>query len=320
MDDILFSSDIADELNDLVCKKIANHLFLFCNYEPGIPNALTMDGQYFLGVQILYRLYIDCSCILPKQNMMKMWLDSASYQKYRIVKNTIQLLRSCIDHNNSSYNGRREEKQLEDYRQWLRRVIQKDTVADQNDYQLLVDALRHLSQQMYDLAKQAIEKIHSANVSQKVTWIQQWEDETIRWYSQKNTKRDIFLGELENMYIAYTNIAPNAKHFAYKIANWCMQFCNCYKSQLTKEMTFLDQKGAHQSPIYAKAGKQIDKIKRYDEQYNSKCSIYVYQDCICDLLENLLPDTLHQEQCTMLPQDLLQTQIEIMFKDCDPTK
>lgn len=158
MDDILFSSDIADELNDLVCKKIANHLFLFCNYEPGIPNALTMDGQYFLGVQNLYRLYIDCSCILPKQNMMKMWLDSASYQKYRIVKNTIQLLRSCIDHNNSSYNGRREEKQLEDYRQWLRRVIQKDTVADQNDYQLLVDALRHLSQQMYDLAKQAIEK------------------------------------------------------------------------------------------------------------------------------------------------------------------
>ena len=93
MDDILFSSDIADELNDLVCKKIANHLFLFCNYEPGIPNALTMDGQYFLGVQNLYRLYIDCSCILPKQNMMKMWLDSASYQKYRIVKNTIQLLR-----------------------------------------------------------------------------------------------------------------------------------------------------------------------------------------------------------------------------------
>lgn len=319
MDDILFSPAIADELNDLVCAQIANHLFLFCNYEPAIPNALTMDGQYFLGVQNLYRLYIDCSCILPKQNMMKKWLDSASYQKYRTLKNTIQLLRSCIDHNNSSKNGRREANRLGEYEQWLYRVIQKNTPVDQKDYQLLVNELQSLSKQMYDLVKQVVYKIHSADPHQKDEWIQEWEDETIQWYSQKGIKRDIFLGELENMYIAYTNIAPNEKYFSYKIANWCMQYCNCYKSQLTKAMTFLDQKGAQQSPIYAEIVKKIVKIQRYDDQYNSKRSIYIYQDCICDLLENLLPNTLHQEQCTMLPQDLLQTQINIMFQTCNPT-
>ena len=320
MDDILFSSAIANELNHLVCTQIAGHLFLFCNYEPAIPSALAMDGKYFLGVQNLYRLYIDCSCILPKQNMMKLWLDAASYQKYLAVKHKIQMLRSCIDHNNSSQNGCREQKRLEEYAQWLYCTIQKSTPSDQRDYQLLVDALRHLSQQMCDLAKEAIEKIHSASASQKAAWIQQWEDETIRWYSQKNTKRDIFLGELENIYIAYTGIPGNSKTLSRQIANWCMQFCNCYKGQLTKAMTSLEQKGAHQSPIYVKLGQQINKIQRYDEQYNSKHSIYVYQDCICNLLENLLPDTLHQEQCTMLPQDLLQTQIKIMFDDCDPTK
>ena len=71
--------------------------------------------------------------------------------------------------------------------------------------------------------------------------------------------------------------------------------------------------------IYAEIVKKIVKIQRYDDQYNSKRSIYIYQDCICDLLENLLPNTLHQEQCTMLPQDLLQTQINIMFQTCNPT-
>lgn len=320
MDDILFSSAIADELNDLVCTQIANHLFLFCNYEPAIPNALTMDGQYFLGVQNLYRLYIDCSCILPKQNMMKKWLDLDSYQKYHTLKSTIQLLRSCIDHNNSSQNGRREANRLGKYGQWLYCIIQKDTPVDQKDYQLLVNELQRLSKQMADLVKQVICKIHSADPHQKDEWIQEWEDETIQWYSQKGIKRDIFLGELENMYSAYTNIAPNERYFSHKISNWCMQFCGCYKGQLTKTMTILDQKGAHQSPLYVNLGKQIDKIRHYDEQYNSKHSIYVYQDCICDLLENLLPDTLHLEQCTMLPQDLLQTQIKIMFASCDPTK
>ena len=111
---------------------------------------------------------------------MKLWMDSASYQKYLAVKHKIQMLRSCIDHNNSSQNGCREQKRLEEYEQWLYCMIQKSTPSDQRDYQLLVDALRHLSQQMCDLAKQAIEKIHSASASQKSAWIQQWEDEILQ--------------------------------------------------------------------------------------------------------------------------------------------
>lgn len=117
------------------------------------------------------------------------------------------------------------------------------------------------------------------------------------------------------MYIAYTEIQYNSKTLFREIANWCMRFCCSYKQDLEEKIETLRKTGGIDSQAYRSLERQMDKICKYDIRYNSApasaSSIYIYQDCICDLLEDMLPD--------MLPQDLLQKQVESLFTVYEPT-
>lgn len=238
------------------------------------------------------------------------------------------MLRGYLAHNNSEKNGRREEMREAEYRNWVNEVIGKQKPATEKDYEALMAKLLEMGEKLYTAIERIIYVVETAPPYTKEKWIGQWEDFTIQWYCGKEIKQDIFLGELENMYIAFRGDLPQnlgaSRRFSYQIAGWCKRFCAQYRDMLENVLENWPQeeqpKGIQEKMEVFK--RQLSEIqacdKEFDKSRNFNGAVFKYQKCLFVILRDMLPDTLHEKKCTMLPDDLLQEQIQILFAVCAP--
>lgn len=93
MRSILFSSDGADDLNRLVQRGIAKHLFVVCNYNAGSFPAINADAKFLQGVLNLYKFTVDAG-LIGKLSQIDDDLGCVIKNKY---KNDFRELKKCLD-------------------------------------------------------------------------------------------------------------------------------------------------------------------------------------------------------------------------------
>ena len=312
MKDMLFSASPITDLNQLVQSKLASHLFLCCNYNPLPGVGLSDDGKYYPAITNLYRIVSDCSCII--KHLSKFEYPIASIETAKKLNRsigTINMLRSVVAHNNSRNNGRREAERLDDYHCWVQRIIGKSEPNCSDDYSALLKELRVISNDLYDTLEEYI--LLAATHNQKDLIINEWESCIIDWYCGKNVKRDIFLGVLEDEYLARVPLTNLDNRMHYRVARWIK---NYYTNETQLEKVRKLAASIEDPNVHARINQmQID----IEELCASTCEQYKSDDPYCfvdrffEELKDHLTKTLEQEKCSMLPEDLLQRQIQILF-------
>lgn len=317
MKDMVFSGIAVDELNTLAAQKLAPHLFVCCNFNPVSAIGLSDDGKYYPAMLNLYKVAFDSSCIIKKLPKFKPTIKVKPQWKKTMEDclGVIEILRSVIAHNNSEYNGHREMERLEEYKCWIKKVIGKEEPVDSNDYTRLFQELQRIGDRLYFGISEYIEV--ASQSSDKSAIIQKWEDMIIDWYCGSTIKREIFLGELENEYLARAQKTSIA-NLDIKVARWV-------KYYYTKEYLLNDLQRIAIQTKDKRSRKEIlsritEKIAEIERETQKTVDKYGDEDPFCynkhlfDDLKPLLRETIDQRKCSsMLPDDLLQYQIHLLF-------
>lgn len=316
MKDIISSSSAVTELNLLVQQKLAPHLFLCCNYNPLNLTGLNDDGKYYPAITNLYRVAYDSSCVIKQLFRFdpKINVRSETYHNLKDSLDTINILRSIVAHNNSPHNGHRESSNLDEYHYWVRKIIGKDEPDCCEDYSLLFHELQKISDTLYS---SLVDYIETASKSpNKEAIVEKWEAMIIDWYCGGNVKRDIFLGELENEYLARAQ-RISIDRLDIQVARWIQNYYT-KETSLANLQSLADMtrdpksKTAILKAIADRRQVINDDIVDTETKFRDR-SPYCYQNRLFADLQNLLLETLAEEKCSMLPDVLLQRQIQKMF-------
>lgn len=317
MKDVIFTPAAAIELNQLVQSKLSRRLFLCCNFNPNSVAGLSDDGKYYPAILNLYNLAFDSSCIiknLSKMSAPKIYVEKSTYEKLRYTLDTIKCLRSRVGHNNSYCDGHREAENIEQYQNWVKRHIGKESPDCAEDYTSLLGGLLTLGNDLFETVKEYI--IVASNSPDKNSIVVEWESLIIDWYSGKNVKRDIFLGELENEYLARAGQTSMQKLDFYTsrwIQNYYTKEGALHNLQrLLGENLDLKTKQAISNKIRERENCIFEEIRTMEKQFGNNAP-YCFRDRLFAELSEELHNTLLSEQCSLLPDDLLQRQIQKMF-------
>ena len=205
----VISADAAQCLNQKVQQLIDSRLFLCCNYEPTVSYAISEEGQYFTAIQDLYKFAIDSSCIIKcYDKFIHAQQELSHFKGLRDILDCIDVLRSVTDHNQSRLNGRMAKERLENYSIWLQQCLGKDAPESPADFLVLYRKTHTIAEELLAYLNQFIELL--GVLSDKTDVTQKWIDCTLRWYCS-NTKTEIYKGQLMDAYIA--NATANGKNY-----------------------------------------------------------------------------------------------------------
>lgn len=193
------SATDAQALNLAVQRAIDPRLFLFCNFEPTVSYAISEDGKYLTGIQDLYKFALDSNCVIKHYWKFIPDENRHQFERLRETLDNIRMLRSVADHNQSEHNGKLERKRLEDYSRWLNGYINKPEPESQEDFSKLNQVLQDMAKDLLADLGTFIECVR--NAPKKSDIVNSWIDETLRWYCS-NTKTDIYIGQLMDTYIS----------------------------------------------------------------------------------------------------------------------
>ena len=202
----VISADAAQKLNQKVQEEIDPRLFLCCNYHPTASYAIGEDGKYMTSIQDLYKFAIDSNCIIKVYKRFLPWdslseEERDTFKRFDAVLKQVDLLRAVTDHNNSPQNGYMEKERAERYGEWLYEVLGKPTPETQADFaqlnQQLADMAADLLQGLHYFVACAARQ-HNRNEI-----VADWIDRTLRWYCSP-TKQEIYKGQIMDAYIANT--------------------------------------------------------------------------------------------------------------------
>lgn len=189
----------ADKLNKKVQQLIDPRLFVCCNFEPTPCLAVSEDGKYLIGIQDLYKFFIDSSCIV--KNYYRLIPPTFKSRFFEIEKrlHEIEMLRAVTDHNQSDENGWLERERLDAHQKWMLTVLGKPAAETVEDFAVL-------NRQLEVIAKSLLAQVDSwiVFVSQqpdRAAIVDKWIETTLYWYSH-NTKVDFYKGQLIDVYMA----------------------------------------------------------------------------------------------------------------------
>ena len=316
MTDIIFSADGANELNMAVQKKLAPYLFLCCNYNPNQCVGLSDDGKYYPAILNLYNFSFDSSCIIRDlyRFQTKIAVDYKTRQNLISMLDIIAVLRAAIAHNNSEFNGFEETKNLEKYQQWTQAQIGKSAPDSPGDYVKLLDALSDMGKRLFAILDEYVEKASKHKERDKI--VKEWKNKIIKWYCNNDgVKRGIFLGELENEFLARSQNTCSSANLKYNVACWVQEYYTkeialerlkefASKSKSTELRRLVEQREQEKEMVFSETE------ERFGVHYP-----YVFLDRLYSELPEMLRNTLDKTGCSMLPDDLLQRQIAELFKD-----
>ena len=322
-DTILFNHTVAEILNEKV-KKIAGHLFLFCEYDTGIYPVFGADAKFLLGVLNLYRVTVDASIVhklryVAKHDSSKSLRDLYKNQIQPIVKAS-QMLRSVIAHNQGKWMGRNTFA----YRHWVSECIRKRSIEGVEDYKLLLGELTNLADCLVSSLEKFIETAARLN-DEKI--ICAWQDLLLEFYQKDQGKRMI-QHQIAEAYYARSPVDRNTTVDSRELAAWIEKrylgealaekakwadflanmpgLCQKTKEKIQQKIEEAEQKvQSIKEDVSSKRKKQEDKLTPYD--YWDVYPMYIF-DILRDRLNNV------KEGDSMLPEGILQ---EIIIDDLE---
>lgn len=319
MRSILFFKDGSDELNDDVTSLVAPHLFLTCNYEPGLTLAFSADAKFIVGVLNLYKLVIDCSVINQlrtiSQDIMGVHCD---WQRLTKIIDTIQMLRTAIGHNVSDGNG--NGNIAISYKNWLKSVTGKSEMRSEDDYEAALVEIDNMGQTVFSFAKDFISQ--AGKLTERELLIQNWEDAIFRFYTS-GFKKDLFVGQVKLAYMAKKSFVVKEDLLSRNVAKWFWWYY-CKEPMLQKlryedliekfscKMKMNDIAKLQEKVV--EADKELQKIEEEVAMVQckgdiSKLTHYKYQDYYLRTLETELRSILEEVKAasgTMYPHDIMQ--------------
>lgn len=209
MDDILFSSEAADKINQEVREKVADHLFLVCNYDPEMLTSINPDGRFYVAVLNFYKFLIDGNVYSKLSPALKSYNISYKYRTISQNKNLISDIRAVVAHTVSTYGesyGR--------YCKWLMSVIHKKELETDDDYGKAVDDLRTRAD---NAEREFLSMVDAVGKNtDKADIIEVWENAIISFYCKGDMK--YIKEQIVRAYVAYH---PNVKSVIwYDVAVW----------------------------------------------------------------------------------------------------
>ena len=317
---ILFDQTLAETLNEKV-KKIAGHLFLFCEYNTGIYPVFNADAMFLLGVLNLYRVTIDASVVHKLRRVVDR-SSSASLrgiykEQIQPIVNESQMLRSVIAHN----QGNSKRGATFAYQQWISERIQKRSIDGVEDYTILLQALSDRA----DLLVSSLETfLESAASLHKKEIVLAWEELLLEFY-RKDQGRRIILHQIAEAYcalsVAHRNTTVNGGGIGKsQIAAWIKnRYLWDFLTEKKKWSNFLTENKELSQKTKQKIQEKIEeaekKIQSQEKYIASKnmrkadeLTPYDYLDVyvmdVLDTLKGRLNNV--KEGDTMLPEGLLQ--------------
>lgn len=342
------------ELNFLA-QSINPILFWTCNYEPTLSYALSEDALFLSGIQDLYKFAIDANCVLKglafnsKNSICSNLFHREDAKQLRDAIDTIQVLRSVIDHNQSDFNGRTSAARVEAYVAWVGTHLGKSEPTSEKDFRTLNASLREMGGILVSLSRKAIGLISGRSDSKRIA--DKWIEAVIRWYCS-GVHQEYYRGQLSDFYIAKAcatrsnfNIDMTSGRLFSNVNRWIsMQTTSQYDiplGQLERERKEID--GASMGPLQQELAEkypeifatvaesqnkrlleiddEIERLKKaradFESMYEGKKVEYFFN---AERLSKQLHESLKamqeaDERLTLLPQDFLQFDIERHF-DC----
>lgn len=341
----IISAAVAQRLNQKVQQEINPHLFLFCNYEPTTSYAISEDGCFFIAIQDLYKFGVDSNCILSAYRKFVPPNDLRRFNRLRDILDIINMLRAVIDHNQSVQNGKIEQEHLEAYNAWVESTLHKPTPETQQDFAILKQSLVAIAKEFVQLTEAFIDCVKSnPNVANVV---KEWTDRTLYWYCN-NTKTEIYKGQLMNAYIANAKAAGieirNIRTLGRKIGAWIeMALYYPYDKEIqelegsiSSAENMLNGSNAMFEALRPKMSP--DELQKFEDglrqslaENKARCAEVMQERAELEIriggkhidfffrnLEEQLRSTIKKlndsgQHYTLLPQDLIQEDIELFF-------
>lgn len=174
---ILFSSEVTDVLNESA-KKIAPHIFLFCNYNPNLLSPISEDGKFLLGVLNLYKLTNDASlakgvCSIAKEHGWRSLSDKLG----DIIRHA-EFLRGALAHNYSFRGSSPNSMWL--YNCWVKEKTGQSKLTMLVDYGKALDAIENLGQGLTTVLEDFLHQ--ASNCGDQVSIIKAWEEKIVSFY------------------------------------------------------------------------------------------------------------------------------------------
>lgn len=331
MKSILFLPDAAEQMNQKVSKRIAPHLFLFCNYQPDQIKVFSSDAKFCQGVMNLYKLIVDASIISMLPKIAR--INKISFDNKRLDEHirTISMLRTVLGHNVSIRNGTGDlQKQ---YDLWLKQVTGKTELKKEEDYEPAVKALEQIGIDIFKILARFIDQ--AAVCSRKENVTASWEEIIFTFYTKRSGQK-IFLGQMRDAYLSRCPTGGNyfQKHrLNLKLAHWFQcYYCQKKEAQIDNLQKILTVYGKNLNKSVCiniqteiEEGENELTILKRDIALKLKVdspnnlSFYHYQEYYCmeldKKLKNILNEIKESGQGNMLPESLIQKLIEEEFTD-----
>ncbi|MCC8161946.1 MAG: hypothetical protein LIO86_01970 [Lachnospiraceae bacterium] len=343
----VISAADAQLLNREVQKFISPQLFLCCNYEPTLFHGEHEDAKFMTAIQDLYKFAVDTSYVISHYWRYLQKEDKYQFRSLGWRLEEIKMLRAIFDHNQSEANGFQDRLQMQNFREWVNRQIQKEKPETDADYEKLNQRLTQISADLRKTLSQYIRFV--GNCSNRDNFIEQWKSDTIKWYC-RNTSTDYYMSQLKDRYSAechrggFYNVLSQ-RSLSIKVEKW-MEAALCYPidqklEQIQQEMkeieAFLNGSDGKLDVLLRQLGKEKFDILKSDLQEQVKAlenkRIQAEREreelerridqnprqYFFSILEDQLQDTVKKldekhVNYTYLPQDLLQEDIERVFR------
>ena len=210
---IVYSPDEADNLNELVRNTIAGHLFITCNYNPESISVFNEDAKFMQAVLNLYKFLFDASICVYLQDLDKKYHIQFDFKKMKDIFRVIKAMRTLISHNVDFHNGSEEPRIITE--EWFQDAIGKKQPDSIADYKQALTVLEQHGAEIVSVITDFIKKMGEVNEKEEV--VSDWEKSIICFYQRPNS-RNILEGQLKLAFQA--KIADNTKPNRVNISIW----------------------------------------------------------------------------------------------------
>ena len=287
----------------------------------------------------------------PQKSICRDVLSKNELNELRRQLDLIQVLRAVIDHNQSDSNGRLAIENRNSFANWIRSQLKRDEPDSLDDYRVLCSRLDAIGDSLLDTSRTILQRI--LRKSDKDAIVDKWVNATLRWYCN-GSRQEYYRSQLSDYYIARAIVKRprflyevNPVTLRQKVNAWIRaQATHGFDSALEKlEAEKLSIRESLNRPsgfelkiqqadpeMYEKViqerrrrlpeiDEEVVRIRGEQEAFNRRCGgdplLYFFNSAH---LESQLRETLSilkasGEDYTLLPQGLLQADVERVFKD-----
>lgn len=313
---VLYSNTRSEEINLLVQKDVAPHLFLICNYSPCPYYVQSEDAKFIMGILNLYKFSIDGSIVDKIIDIMNIDAEKREKNFKKSIK-LIKSLRTVYCHNENEVNGNNADVKSVD--EWMSKKPQNI-----EDYKALNEQLQGLASDIVNTLYEYIDEI--SQCQEKVHIIKRWEEAICKFYQRHNTSK-ILVGQLRKFYAARKGLTSIDGTDNYNLAKYVRKFyigemedkieqykeiLRKYKSNKKDQAAILNLIEQMENKI---DNKKMEVISRLDKGSKDKNELdenyFLYLDSYIKEMPSKIISLIHSsdksnEYGTLLPQDIVQ--------------